>query len=92
LSAERFLEERVAEVALAAQQSAASQNLALDRYGAGLEQFVTVLEAQRRSLSAESELLTLRRQQLEARVNLHLALGGGFETESGLDSEMEEQS
>jgi outer membrane protein TolC len=51
----------------------------------GLESFVTVLESQRRSLNAESQLLTVRRQRLDARVDLHLALGGGLqpdETES----------
>ena len=57
----------------------------------GLEPFVTVLEAQRRSLDAESRLLDVHRQRLDTRVNLHLALGGGFEIEmigsgtSGMD-------
>jgi outer membrane protein TolC len=37
-----------------------------------------VLETQRGALSAESSLLEARRQQLDARIDLHLALGGGF--------------
>ena len=40
---------------------------------------MTVLESQRRSLESESSLLTVRRQRLDARVDLHLALGGGLE-------------
>ena len=42
---------------------------------------MTVLESQRRSLNAESQLLTVRRQRLDARVDLHLALGGGLQPE-----------
>jgi len=65
---------------VAAQQSTASLKLAENRYESGLEGFVTVLEAQRRSLDAESQLLNIRRQRLDTRVDLHLALGGGFES------------
>ena len=35
--------------------------------------------AQRRDLDAESRLLEVRRQQLDTRVDLYLALGGGLE-------------
>jgi NodT family efflux transporter outer membrane factor (OMF) lipoprotein len=78
LAAEKYLVEQEQDLAEAAAQSIASLRLAEDRYNSGLESFVTVLEAQRRSLSAESQLLTARRQRLDARVDLHLALGGGF--------------
>ncbi len=78
LAAEQLLARREHQQAIAAEQSVAARQLAEDRYHAGLEPYVTVLEAQRRGLVAESLLLAIRRQRLDARVNLHLALGGGF--------------
>ncbi len=82
---ERFLTENVA-------QAAAAEELALERYLAGLESYVTVLESQRRTALARSTLLQVRRQRLEARVDLYLALGGGFDRgRLGLDGESEEE-
>lgn len=52
--------------------------LAQSRYSAGLEDIAALLLAQRRALEAESRLLDIRRRRLEARVDLFLALGGGF--------------
>jgi multidrug efflux system outer membrane protein len=96
LASERFLESQERDIRISAQQAAASLQLAEDRYESGLEGFVTVLEAQRRSLDAESRLLTIRRQRLDARIDLHLALGGGFESETpgpdGADSERKENN
>jgi outer membrane protein TolC len=79
LAAESLLARREEALAQAAQQSREAQLLAEDRYGSGLENFVTVLESQRRSLQAEGELIAARRLRLENRVDLHLALGGGFD-------------
>ena len=39
---------------------------------------MTVLESQRRELTTESQLLEVRQARLENRVDLYLALGGGF--------------
>ena len=44
-----------------------------------LVDYLVVLESQTRALTAEGELLSVRRQRLDNRVDLHLALGGGFE-------------
>ena len=63
----------------AARQSRAAERLADDRYRAGLEGFVTVLEAQRRAFQADSEWIAARQLRLSNRVDLFLALGGGFE-------------
>ena len=68
-----------------ARQAVAAQALAEDRYRQGLENFITVLEAQRRALQARGALLSLRRQRLDARVQLHMALGGSFHLPSGAD-------
>ena len=81
LAAERFLASQEQDVLISARQATASLKLAEDRYESGLEGFVTVLEAQRLSLDAESRLLTIHRQRLDTRIDLHLALGGGFEPE-----------
>ena len=78
LAAEGFLAEREKELQEASRHALAAYRLAEDRYSRGLEPIVTVLEAQRRTLDNASQLLTVQRLQLETRVNLHLALGGGF--------------
>ena len=78
LAAEKLLREQEEHIRDASQQAAASRQLAEDRYGSGLESIITVLEAQRRSLDAESQRLSIHRQRLDTRVELHLALGGGF--------------
>jgi NodT family efflux transporter outer membrane factor (OMF) lipoprotein len=84
LAAEEYLAEREADLAYAAEQSRAAERLSEDRYGAGLESFITVLESQRRALTADGEWITARRQRLENRVDLYLALGGGFERKEPL--------
>jgi NodT family efflux transporter outer membrane factor (OMF) lipoprotein len=78
LASESILARREKALAVATEQSVAARKLAEDRYDAGLEGIVTVLDAQRRALSAESQLLLVRRSRLDNRVDLYLALGGGF--------------
>ncbi len=63
----------------AATQSLAAQQLSEDRYRLGVASFLEVLEAQRRALQSRSSLLLTRRLALDNRVDLYLALGGGFE-------------
>jgi len=81
LTAEQFLARRELALRDAVEQAVAAQLLAEDRYSRGLEDFVTVLESQRTAFLRQSELLVVRRQRLDVRVNLHLALGGGFHHE-----------
>jgi NodT family efflux transporter outer membrane factor (OMF) lipoprotein len=83
LAAEELLAERERKLELATQQSRAARRLAEDRYRSGLETYVTVLESQRQALLAESQLLRVRRGRLDTRVNLFLALGGGFQLDTG---------
>jgi len=80
LDAQGHLRERADRLTEAAAQAAAARGLAEQRYASGLETILSVLEAQRRHLESESQLLTVRRLQLDTRVDLHLALGGDFET------------
>jgi NodT family efflux transporter outer membrane factor (OMF) lipoprotein len=79
LAAEEYLAERESDLATAAEHSRAAERLSEERYRNGLENFITVLESQRRALQADGEWIAARRQRLENRVDLYLALGGGFE-------------
>jgi multidrug efflux system outer membrane protein len=74
-------------LAMAADQSHAAQRLAEDRYAQGLETITTVLDAQRRALVAESSHLRVRRLRLDNRVDLYLALGGGFDAADLLETD-----
>ncbi len=78
LEAEGFLAKREAALAEASTEAGAARSLAEDRYRSGLTDLITLLSAQRAAYTAKSQLLVVRRQRLDARVNLHLALGGDF--------------
>ena len=78
LAAESLLAKRQAALETATEQALAARRLAEDRYAGGLVDLNTMLDAQRGAYASESQLIAVRRQRLENRVNLHLALGGGF--------------
>jgi multidrug efflux system outer membrane protein len=78
LSAEGFLADQEQALATAATEATAARVLAEERYARGLSNLITLLESQRRAFDAQSRLLSIKRQRLDARVNLYLALGGGF--------------
>jgi outer membrane protein, multidrug efflux system len=82
LAAEQLLARRENELIEAARQAEAALNLAEERYAGGLENFSTVLEAQRRVLENASSLIAVRRARIDNRLDLHLALGGGFGTQA----------
>lgn len=79
LAAEGFLADQEAALADAARQATAARRLAEERYAKGLTDLLTMLTSQRNAFDAESRLLGVKRQRLETRIDLHLALGGGFE-------------
>ncbi len=74
---------RQREARLASAEKIARESLLLaeNRYDRGVESFLTVLDAQRRLIETQSQRVAVCRMRLENRVNLHLALGGGFEGE-----------
>ena len=80
LAAEEFLDRRQQALADAVNHAVAARELAEQRYRSGLTDITTVLSAQRTAFDSESQLLAVRRLRLENRINLHLALGGGFDT------------
>ena len=79
LAAEEYLVKRERYLEISSEQSRAAETIADDRYRSGLDDYITVLESQRLALQAEGDLITARRQRLENRVDLYLALGGGFD-------------
>ncbi|MGA1606286.1 MAG: efflux transporter outer membrane subunit [Planctomycetota bacterium] len=60
-------------------EAEAARTLSEDRYARGLVPIDTLLNAQRRALAARTQFLAVARQRLDNRVQLILALGGGFD-------------
>lgn len=58
-------------------QEAAERDLGLGIEGSSV---LEILESQRRAVNARGTLIRLRNQRLQNRLNLHLALGGDYET------------
>lgn len=83
LAGGRMLEDRTAALERAATESREAERLAEGRYREGLVGYLQVLDSQRTSFQSESQLLAARRQQLESRTDLILALGGGVYAEPG---------
>ena len=81
LAAEDLLAEREKMLEAATQEALAAQRLSEERYRLGLTDIITLLSAQRTAINSEAELIQLRRQRLDNRVDLHLALGGGFQSD-----------
>ncbi len=78
LSAERYLARQESALRVAARESEEAQLLALERYRAGLVEFITWLEARRRAFNAKSALIVVSNLRLQNRIALYLALGGDF--------------
>jgi len=76
LAAEGWLAEQETALAEATRQATAAERLAEDRYHAGLVGYLAVLEAQREASAVRARHLALRRQLLDNRIDLYLALGG----------------
>ncbi|WP_347440884.1 efflux transporter outer membrane subunit [Rubritalea sp.] len=75
---ERWLKLRVKDMQKASSLANDAAMAANDDYLEGTGGILTLLTAQSRAVELDSQLLVLRRVQLENRVDLHLALGGAF--------------
>ncbi len=67
---------------IATDESIAAEELAWEEYGRGLATITTVLDSVRRSISAQRSLIQVSNQRLQSRIDLYLALGGGFDFEN----------
>ena len=79
LSVESFLRDRLRELEESANEARAARQQARLRYRHGQGNVLTVLETERRILGSRSQMLTLQHLLLDNRIDLHLALGGGFD-------------
>lgn len=82
LAAEVYLQIEYEKLRIAADEAVAAEELAWARYRNGTSDFLNALDSQRTATTALGRLLTLRNFLLQNRVDLYLALGGPFETES----------
>jgi NodT family efflux transporter outer membrane factor (OMF) lipoprotein len=88
LVSERHLTDQEAALARLATDAGTSVDLSEQRYLSGLASILTVLEARRRFFLARAEYLNARQERLDTRIDLYVALGGGFEkSRIGLDTE-----
>ncbi len=79
LAAEAFLRQRASALLEAERRAVEARTTAEQRYQRGLSDLLAVLDAQRRALDAAGQRIAVQRALLDTRVDLHLALGGGFE-------------
>src|SRR5690606_7285164 len=79
LAVDTLLAEREAAYELAARHAEGTVAMSFNRYREGIDPFLAVLESQQRALDSSSAYLAARRARLENRIDLHLALGGGFD-------------
>jgi len=82
LSADEWNAETEAALEVASREADAALSLAGDRYRGGLIDLVTLLDSQRSAHRAAGALLSLRYARVRNRIELHLALGGGFDVSS----------
>lgn len=75
LTAESLLKEEEKRLKEAAKAALTAADLSWERYQRGLAGIFATLESRRRAFEAESRLLSLRRERLLNRIDLHLALG-----------------
>jgi len=83
LAAESYLRQQIIAQQAFVSESVASRDMRLARFERGIAEggavaVLTVLETRRRVFDSESGLLRLENQLLQARIDLCLALGGGF--------------
>lgn len=89
LSTKQHIADRESSLEQAAIQAEAAQALAEREYQAGTTNLLAVLESQRRALNARTEHITSRRERLDNRIDLYLALGGGFQADEQAESDQQ---
>lgn len=74
----RVLDDREMALSEAQSQSAKAYRIAELRYREGESDLLDTMQIQQKFISAESNLISIKRSQLEQRINLYLALGGSW--------------
>lgn len=83
LAADKWLALRITETLNAKKLADEATQSVVEEFSFGNVNLVTVLTSQNRQIDIASQLVLLKRFQLENRVNLHLALGGEFKIQKG---------
>jgi len=86
LDAEQRLSEREAALRTSLNEAREAESRLELRYTEGLATILQLLDAQSRRLSAEGQLISARKERLANRVRMHVALGGGFESQGSISS------
>jgi len=86
LDAEQRLRERESALRTSLNEARKAEDRLELRYTEGLATILQLLDAQSRRISAEGQLISARKERLTNRVRMHVALGGGFETQGGIQS------
>ena len=84
LDAEQRLYEREVALRTSLDEAKEAENRLELRYTEGLATILQLLDAQSRRLSAEGQLIGARKERLANRIRMHVALGGGLETDGGI--------
>lgn len=87
LAAEGFYRDQQEKLERAVKEANLAEELALSQYERGLVDIITVLESQRRAFDARSNLLRVKNERLQNRLDLYLALGGDFDHRPKLATE-----
>ncbi len=80
LSNEQVLAYRQTKLERADEMLRSASTIADDRYNAGILNILDLTQVRRQDFANRSQLLRVRTERLRQRLNLHLALGGSFDT------------
>ncbi len=86
ISADRSLETRETQFAIAAEEAREAQELAEREYARGVATLFELIDSYTRRIDAERGLITARAARVSNRITYHVALGGGART-GGIDEE-----
>lgn len=91
LTAEDLLRRRENALQRAETYLAEAYQRSMDEYKDGVGDILTILTTQKNLLQAKSQVISIQRLRLENRIDLHLALGGGFDARDVAAAEKEKQ-
>jgi outer membrane protein TolC len=80
LTNEELLSRRLPYIESAVRDHSEAVRVASRRYKAGSMDLLSVLQLQESQIQSQADLIKLRNAQLANRINLHLALGGSFDS------------
>lgn len=81
LDGEVYLARREAALTVSTTEAQEAEKLAIREYGRGVGTIFEMLDAQRRRISAQSQLIAASKERAANRVRLHLAIAGDFNTQ-----------